>query len=261
MFLSLWKYRGFVFASARREFEARYRVSLLGGVWAVLNPLAQIIVYTVILAGVMKARLPGVDSSFGYSIFLCAGIITWGFFAEIISRSTGVFVDNANLLKKLSFPRICLPATVILSAAVNFAIVFVLFLLFLLVSDNAPGPELLGALPVLLVQTLLAVGLGVFLGVANVFFRDVAQGVGIAMQFWFWLTPIIYPMSIVPAWVRPVIRANPMTPLAIAYQDILLSHRWPDWASLIMPLIVALIIAAGGFFFFRRRVGEMVDEL
>jgi lipopolysaccharide transport system permease protein len=261
MFLSLWKYRGFVFASARREFEARYRVSLLGGIWAILNPLAQIAIYAVILAGVMQARMPGIASGFGYTIYLCAGIITWGFFAEIVGRSTGIFVDNANLLKKLSFPRICLPATVVLSASVNFAIVFVLFLLFLLVSGNTPGWELLGVLPVLLVQTLFAVGLGVFLGVANVFFRDVAQGVGIAMQFWFWLTPIIYPMSIVPEWVRPVIRANPMTPLAVAYQDILLAHRWPEWGSLVVPAVVAFLVGVGGFIFFRKRVGEMVDEL
>ncbi|HEX4524193.1 MAG TPA: ABC transporter permease, partial [Casimicrobiaceae bacterium] len=86
MFSALWNYRAFVLSSVRREFDARYRVALLGGVWAILNPLAQIAVYTAVLAGVMGAKLPGVAGTFAYSIYLCAGIITWGLFAEIITR-------------------------------------------------------------------------------------------------------------------------------------------------------------------------------
>jgi lipopolysaccharide transport system permease protein len=261
MFSALWKYRGFILASVRREFDARYKVALLGGVWAILNPLAQIAVYTAILAGVMGTKLPGITGTFAYSIYLCAGIITWGLFAEIITRSTGVFVENANLLKKLSFPRICLPAIVVLSASLNFAIVFVLFLLFLIFSGSLPGWHLLGILPVLAIQIVLATGLGVLLGVANVFYRDVAQGVGIVMQFWFWLTPIIYPLAIVPAALRPVIKANPTTALAVAYQDILLTNHMPDWGSLLPAAIVAVFAGVCAMLFFRKRAGEMVDEL
>ena len=261
MFAALWNYRGFVLASVRREFQSRYQVSLLGGLWAVFNPLAQIAVYTAVLAGVMQARLPGVTGTFGYSIYLCAGIITWGLFAEIIGRATTVFVDNANLLKKLSFPRVCLPAHVILSSILNFAIVFGLFLLFLLSVGHFPGLPVLAVVPVLAIQILLAVGLGVLLGVTNVFFRDVAQATGILMQFWFWLTPIVYPLSVVPEPFRAAIRANPTTAIATAYQDILLTGRWPDWESLLPAAVLASLAVAAGMRAFRRRAGEMVDEL
>lgn len=261
MFAALWSYRGFVLANVRREFQSRYRVSLLGGLWSVLNPLAQIAVYTVVLAGVMEARLPGIDSSLGYSIYLCAGIITWGLFAEIVSRTTTVFVDNANLLKKLSFPRICLPAHVILSSILNFGIVFGLFLLFLVATGHFPGLPVLAVIPVLAIQILLGVGLGVLLGVTNVFFRDVAQVTGILMQFWFWLTPIVYPLSVVPEPFRTVIGGNPTTAIAKAYQDILLAGRWPDWESLLPAAVLAGLAVAAGMRTFRLRAGEMVDEL
>ena len=111
MVKALWNYRGFISGSVKREFQSKYRNSLLGALWTILNPLAMIIVYTVIFSEVMRAKLPGVDSTFGYSIYLCAGILTWGLFAELVGRSQTVFLDNANLLKKISFPRLCLPGS------------------------------------------------------------------------------------------------------------------------------------------------------
>lgn len=112
MLRSMWSYRGFISGSVKREFQSRYRNSLLGAAWTVLNPLAMIVVYTVIFSQVMRARLPGVDSGFAYSIYLCAGVLTWGLFAEIVSRAQNVFLKNANLIKKISFPRICLPVPI-----------------------------------------------------------------------------------------------------------------------------------------------------
>ena len=109
MLKALWTYRGFILGSVKREFQSKYSNSLLGAAWNVLNPLAMIVVYTMIFSQVMKARLAGVNSTFAYSIYLCAGILTWGLFAEITSRALNVFIENANLLKKLSFPRLCLP--------------------------------------------------------------------------------------------------------------------------------------------------------
>ena len=105
MLRALWSYRGFILGSIKREFQAKYRNSLVGSAWAVFNPLAMIVVYTVVFAEVMRTRLPGVDGTFAYSIFLCAGILTWGLFAEIVGRGQSVFIENANLLKKLNFPR------------------------------------------------------------------------------------------------------------------------------------------------------------
>src|SRR5690606_12129936 len=141
--------RAFIFGSVKREFQSKYQNSLLGAAWTVLNPLAMIIVYTVIFSQVMRARLPGVESSFAYSIYLCAGVLTWGLFAEIVGRSQNVFLDNANLLKKLSFPRLCLPVTVVFNALLNFAIIFGLFTAFLLLSGNFPGLPFLALVPLL----------------------------------------------------------------------------------------------------------------
>ena len=164
---ALWAYRGFVLGSVRREFQLKYRNSLLGAAWTVLNPLAMIVVYTVIFSQVMKAKLPGVDSTFAYSIYLCAGLLTWGLFAEIVGRAQNIFLEHANLMKKLSFPRMTLPVIVVLGAGLNFAIIFGLFLLFLLVTGNFPGWALLGAVPVLAVQVAFSIGLGITLGRAQ----------------------------------------------------------------------------------------------
>ena len=111
MLRALWVYRGFILGNVQREFQSKYRNSVLGAAWTVINPLSMIIVYTVIFSQIMRARLPGVDTTFAYSIYLCAGALTWGLFAEIVGRGQNVFLENANLLKKLSFPRLCLPVS------------------------------------------------------------------------------------------------------------------------------------------------------
>lgn len=260
-FAALYRFRGFIFGSVRREFEARYRNSLLGALWAVLHPLAMIIIYTVVFSHVMRAKLPGIDGDYAYSIYLCSGVLTWNLFAEITGRAQNVFLEHANLIKKLNFPRICLPIIVILNAAINFFIVFTLFVLFLLLSGHFPGWVFVGVFPVFLVQVLFAIGLGVALGVLNVFFRDVGQFFGLFLQFWFWLTPIVYPASILPESVARWVAWNPMTPLIGAYQRIFVQHAWPDWASLLPVTLLSLFLCTLAWRLFRRRAGEMVDEL
>ena len=258
---NLWHYRGFVLGSVKREFQARYLDSLLGATWAVLNPLAMIVVYTVIFSQLMQSRLPGVANVFGYSIFLCAGVLTWGLFAEIVSRSAQVFIEHGDLIKKLSFPRICLPAIVLAGALLNFSIIFGLFSAFLLLSGNFPGWSYFSLLPVLLLVIAMAAGLGLALGVLNVFFRDVGQALGVGLQFWFWFTPIVYPLSVLPDWARKWVLMNPMTALVRACQDILVSGRMPDAAALATPALIALALCALALWLVRRRAGEMVDEL
>ncbi len=261
MMRALWSYRGFVAGSVRREFQAKYRNTMLGAAWAVLSPLAMILVYTMIFSQVMQSKLPGNASQYGYSIYLCAGILTWGLFSEILARSQNVFLENANLLKKISFPRICLPVIVVLNALLNFAIIFGLFTAFLILSGQFPGAVFLLLLPVIALQVLLALGLGMVLGVLNVFFRDVGQFFTIFLQFWFWLTPIVYPASIVPESVREAMKFNPMAALIQACQDILVAGRAPAWGDLLPGAVLALALCALGLHLFRRRAGEMVDEL
>lgn len=261
MVRALWNYRGFILGSVKREFQSKYRNSLLGAAWTVLNPLAMIIVYTVIFSQVMRAKLPGVDSSFAYSIYLCAGVLTWGLFAEITGRAQNVFLEHANLLKKLSFPRLCLPVTVVASAALNFAIIFGLFTAFLILSGNFPGFAFIALIPVLAIQIAFAIGLGMVLGVLNVFFRDVGQFFGVVLQFWFWLTPIVYTVTILPESVRPLMAYNPMAGLMNAYQSILVRGEWPDWTSLWPVSLLSVLLCIWGMRLFRKHAGEMVDEL
>ena len=254
-------YRGFVLGSVQREFQSKYRNSLLGALWMVLNPLAMVVVYTVIFSRGMNARLPGTETPFAYSIYLCAGVLTWGLFAEIVGRAQNVFLDNANILKKLSFPRICLPVIVVLNAGLNFAIIFSLFTVFLVLSGNFPGWVFLAIFPVLALQVVFSIGLGVTLGVLNVFFRDVGQFFGIALQFWFWFTPIVYPLGVVNSDIAGVIALNPMTALVTAYQDILMAGQWPQWTALTPVAVAGLALCVLGMQLFRKRSGEMADEL
>ncbi len=258
---ALWSYRGFILGNVKREFQSKYSNSLLGAAWTVINPLAMIVVYTVIFSQIMKTRLAGVDSVFAYSIYLCAGILTWGLFAEIIGRAQNVFLDNANILKKLSFPRLCLPVIVVANALLNFSIIFGLFTAFLLITNNFPGWSYFSLFPILFIQITFAIGLGLTIGVLNVFFRDVGQFFGIFLQFWFWLTPIVYPISIIPEAVRPLFQLNPMAIIIEGYQTILVNKLQPDWHGLLMVFFVAIILCIFAFRLFRKRAGEMVDEL
>lgn len=261
MIRSLWRYRAFVLGMARREFEARYRGSVLGSLWAVLNPLTMVFIYTVVFGHVMKSRVPGVDDALGYGLFLSAGLFTWATFTEVFQRSVAVFVEQANLLKKMSFPRSSLPAVVLASSAMHFAIVFGILLAMLLLTRRFPGAAVACFLPLVALQLSIAVGLGVGLGVMNVFFRDVAQVVAIGLQLWFWFTPIIYPVEALGEGARRLVSWNPMTGIARGYQDIVLHGRCPDPLSLLPQALFAAAALAFAWAAMRRWGGEMVDEL
>lgn len=261
MLKALYAYRGFVLGNIKREFQAKYRNSLLGASWNILNPLAMILIYTVIFSQVMRTRLPGANSTFAYSIYLCAGLLTWGLFAEIVGKAQNVFLENANLLKKMSFPRLCLPVTVLGNALLNFSIIFGLFTFFLLITGNFPGFTYFAIIPVLLVLVIFGIGLGITIGVLNVFFRDVGQFFGIFLQFWFWLTPIVYPPNVIPERFRPLLELNPMSGILAACQGIFVDHKIPEWDTLMPALACGVVLCMIGMRLFRKHAGEMVDEL
>lgn len=258
---TLWKYRGFVLGLVHRELQSRYMRSILGSLWLVLQPLVAILIYTVVFSQVMRARLPGVQDSWAYGIYLCAGILPWTYFAELVTRSQNMFIERADLLKKVFFPRSLLPLSLFISTTVNIAIPFAIFFVFLVLAGRWPG-AVVAAVPVLLVlEAAFGLGLGVFLGTMNVFFRDIGQLFGIILQFWFWLTPIVYPLSIVPEWLQRYMVWNPMLPLISGYQAIFLYQRWPSWQQLISIAVMSATALLLGWGIFRKLSGEMVDEL
>ncbi|MGQ9746000.1 MAG: ABC transporter permease, partial [Dissulfurimicrobium sp.] len=139
MLRDVWAFRGFILANVKREFHLRYRNTQFGFLWTIIQPLAMITIYTLVFAEIMKPSLPGHESRFAYSIYLCAGVLTWGFFSELLGRSVGIFVQNANLLKKITFPKLCLPLILILSSLINYIIVMAIFIAFLVLSGNFSG--------------------------------------------------------------------------------------------------------------------------
>ena len=262
MLRSLWAYRGFVSGAVAREVQQRYRGSLLGALWVVLSPLAQILVFTLVFAEIMRARLPGHEGSvFAYGIYLCAGIIPWSLFSEILTRLNTVFIDNANLIKKSNFPRVALPTVVVLASAVNFAVLLALLLVFLVATGSFPGLVVLALIPVALVSIAFATGLGLLLGTLNVFFRDVGQMTNVVLGFWFWLTPIVYLESALPPRAQALVAWNPLSPIVRAFQTVLLDHALPNWGSLagVATASLLLLLLAGAFFV--RQAPELVDEL
>ncbi len=258
---ALWRYRGFVFSMVWREFRGNYLGSLLGSVWSILNPMAMIFIYTVIFSKIMRAKLPGVADTMGYGIFVCSGVITWGFFSDLLGRCPKMFVENATLLKKVNFPRTTLPLIVFFSSALNFLIIFGIFMAFLLLTGRLPGMSILAFVPLLFLQQLFVLGAGVFLGTLNVFFRDVTHIVSIVLQFWFWFTPVVYPLNILPPGARRLVELNPMTRFVTSYQQIVLYNQWPQWSRFGWHLLGALLALGIGFVVFQRLSGEMVDEL
>ncbi len=130
-FRAIWDYRYFIISSIITEFRSRFARSRLGGLWMILHPLAQVLIYALVLSAVLSAKLPGISNQFAYAIYLMAGTLSWTLFSEVLNRSLGVFVDNGNLLKKVSFPKIALPLILMGSALVNnvllFSAIFIVF--------------------------------------------------------------------------------------------------------------------------------------
>lgn len=259
---AVWQYRGFICGSIRREFKSRYIRSALGLAWALIEPLSMILVYTLVFSAVMRARLPGNDDRWSYSIYLCAGILTWGLFSETLLKCQTIFLDNANLLKKVSFPRVTLPVIVVVSCIVNFLITFSLLLAFLALVGRWPGWGLMYLIPMLFIQQGFALGLGIITGTLNVFFRDIGKTTGVVLTFWFWFTPIVYPASIIPAAPRALLSSlNPMAPLVTGYQQLLLDGTVPAWPSLSYTALASALSLAFGYYIFARWSDDMVDEL
>jgi lipopolysaccharide transport system permease protein len=256
-----WASRGFIAASVKRDFHTRYLGTQFGWLWAIIQPLAMLTVYTVVFSRIMKAGLPGHTSPWAYSIYLCAGLLAWGLFSELLSRSVSVFVHNANLLKKVSLPKLALPTIILISSLINYAIVMAVFLLFLILTGNFPGWVAFAAIPVLLILIGFTLGLGILCGAINVFYRDVEQTLGVVLQFWFWLTPVVYVSKTLPEGITRLMQANPMWPLITALQGIFLDARWPDWPSLIWPALLSAALLALAMQAFARLSGEIVDEL
>jgi len=261
MVRNLWAYRNFVFSSIRNDLVSRFARSKLGGLWMIINPLAQVAIYVLILSNVLSAKLPGIGNKYAYAIYLMAGLLAWALFNEIVSRCLSLFIEQGNLMKKMQFPRITLPAIVVGSSLLNNGFLLAaMFGVFPLLGHGF-STAMFWLLPLTLILVCFSIGLGLLLGVINVFVRDLGQLVPIALQMLFWFTPIVYPVTIIPENYRHWLSFNPFYHFINAYQSIVVYGNSPDIGSVVVICIVTFLVLAFSLFLFRRASEEMVDAL
>lgn len=258
---AVWAYRYFIISSIKTEFISRFARSKLGGLWMILHPLAQVLVYALILSQIMKAKLPGIESQYAYPIYILAGMVAWTLFADILNRFLTIFIANGNLLKKVNFPKLALPIISIGSAFINFILLLLVMFIVFAFLGHLPY-HALQWLPLLILITLaLSSGIGLFLGTLNVFMRDIEQFMQVTLNFWFWLTPIVYMLSIIPEKYHWLIMLNPMTGIVLGYQNILVYDKAPDLNVLVYPTVLSIIMLLLALITFKKANEEMADVL
>ena len=258
----VWTWRAFILATVLRELRSRYTRSLFGWAWLLLPPLVLIAIYTLVFSRLMRgAGLPD-HGPYTYSVFLCAGMLTWQWFSELVSRLVGLFTNHASLIKKTTVPWPALLAVDIGVTGFGLAVQMALFAGLLLLVGLWPGWQALWFLPLLAVQGLLAVGLALGLAVLHVFFRDVGMTVSLVLQVWFWLTPIVYPIEALPAQFHELLRWNLLTPLAEAYQAVVLQAQPAiAWRGVGLVAVVGLVLLLLSVRLVRRNAPLIRDEL
>lgn len=256
-----WQFRHFIAWSIVNEFRLKFAQSRLGVLWIALHPLAQALLFAFVLSSVLSTRLRGFDNPYAYPIYMMSGLLGWTLFSEIIGRCVNVFVDGAHLLKKIRFPRVSLVAIAVGAALVNNLFLALAIVAVFGVLGHFPVGAF-GWLPLLVVlNALLATGLGLLFGVLNVFSRDWGQVVPVLLQFWFWITPVVYPADIIPERFRFALAANPMYPIIEAYHRVLLYGERPDLLSLLPIAALAVAALVLSLIAFRRAGDDMADVL
>jgi ABC-2 type transport system permease protein len=257
----------------RRELRGKYKGTALGWGWSLVNPLASTLIFTAVFSVVLRVEPPiGVDGLHNYALFLLCGLLTWNFFSGALSSGMGVLTGNGNLIKKTYFPRRLLVVSNIVALFVTYLIeMAVLAVIFLVFGVNVL-PWIPLVLVVMLITAVFALGLSLILSVVNVYFRDVAHFVAIALQIWFYATPIIYPISLVEAtrdsagWagtlhVADIYQLNPMVGLIESIRDMWYSGTFPDLAPLGYVTVLSLVLLWVGNYVFGRLEVRLGEEL
>lgn len=266
---NIYHNRGLIKDFVYRDFKSKFAGSTLGTVWNVIHPLVMIAIYVLIFSQVMRAKLPGSrPSQYSYSVYLCAAILPWGLFNELLIRYTNLFFEHANLIKKVSFPRPILHISAMVTGTINFLIsftIFVIFLGFLILTNRftirIPFPSILIFFAVLGLQQIFCLGLGLAFSVLNVFFRDVGQLVNILSLLWFWFTPIVYVIAVVPEKLQRLLKMNPLYYFMSIYRSILYRGDNPELKDIVIVVIFSLLSFIAGAFIYKRLADEVPDEI
>ncbi len=249
-------YRHLIRNLVAKDLKLKYRGSVLGFFWSLVNPLAMVAVYTLAFKYVLGSKQPG----FGFFILL--GVMAWTFFTSATMASTGSLVDNGSLVHAVRFPRAILPLSTVLFSLIQYLLTVATLLPVMFLVYQAPpiGPTLLFPL-FLLLNFLFVLGVALILSAATTFFRDVRHFVEIALSMLFWTTPIVYPLAQAPEWLRPYVLLSPMSPFVVAYQRIFYDGIVPEPAVWIGTLAYGFLTFAAGLMLFLSLEAQIGEQL
>ncbi|HEX7355888.1 MAG TPA: ABC transporter permease [Mycobacteriales bacterium] len=270
---SLWASRELIINLTRREVAGKYKRTTLGHVWSLLNPLATMLVYTLVFAVILKTKPDRGEPSglHNYALYLMCGLLPWSFFSNSVTGGMFALIGNSNLVQKVYFRRDVLVSSQVFSLLVTFLFEMLVLVVALLGFGGMPLPWIPIALVVIVLLTFLGLGFALLLSVANVYFRDTQHFVSIAFQLWFYLTPIIYPLSLVQRRLHTdhllgvslydIYELNPLTRFIQVLRNLLYDNHFPAWGDLAYCLgstVVALVV---GGLVFSRFEGRLAEEL
>jgi lipopolysaccharide transport system permease protein len=250
----LWAYRELLYFLTWRDVKVRYKQTELGVAWAVIQPLFTMLVFTLFfgrLAGVPSDNIP-------YPLFAYAGLLGWTFFANAITNSGNSLVGSANLITKVYFPRIIIPAAAVAAGLVDLAIAFVILVILMFYYQVGLTWNILMFPVVVFLTTLLALGTGMWLSALNVKYRDVRFALPFLVQLWMFVSPVIYPTSFLPAKYRWVLWVNPITGLIEGFRSSLFGLRF-NWLALVTSTVLTLLILIYASYSFRRMEKSFAD--
>lgn len=252
----LYAYREMIFSLVRRDLKGRYKGSALGFLWTFINPLLQLGVYTMVFSVIMRN---GIED---YYLFLFVALIPWIFFSTSLSGGSSCIWAQQDMVKKIYFPREVLPISFVTSQFVNMLLSLLVVLAVLLVSGKGLNPAALVYLPVImLIEYIMALSVTMLSSAITVYLRDVEYILGIISMAWQFLTPVLYSVDQVPEEILPIFNVNPMTPVIIAYRDILYYGQAPKLQTLIHATVFGIVVLVIGSTIFGRLKRHFAEEL
>ena len=261
MIISIWNFRRYIWKNAWLDLRHQYAGSSMGFLWNVINPLFQILLFTLVFSKIMQVRIPGLPSGFGFAIYLCAGLIPWLGFSETVNQCTRSFVANAQYLKKLAIPEQVFVAQNASSGFFGLIISMILLIGICALLGHYPAWSWLSLPLILILLQGFGFGLGLLLGVLNAFFRDIGQALGLLLQLWFWCTPIVYTENILPDRMREWLFLNPVYPFIRSLHQVMVEKAWPDSSALVVMASLALSLPLLGYLVLRKLRPEIRDVL
>jgi lipopolysaccharide transport system permease protein len=251
----IWEYRELLYFLTWRDIKVRYKQTVLGAAWAIIQPFFTMVVFSLFFGKL--AKMPSDDIP--YPIFSYAALVPWTFFANGLSQSSSSLVGSANLIKKVYFPRLVVPISSVISGAVDFVLAFIVLLGMMLYFDIVPTWNVIWLPPLLLLALVTALGVGLWLTAMNVQFRDVRYTVPFLVQAWMFATPIAYPSSLLDEPWRTLYGFNPMTGVVEGFRWALLGTQTAPGPIILVSALVAVGLLVSGAFYFRRMEKTFAD--